>query len=472
LRLAVLPDWDGVTWHMAADYRSAGRILPPGQLPPGFDPERPNPHPPRTIEQRITVAELRGRLLPAVTWPTRVEGIRVAYDQQNGALLNTTPLTPGTQYTVTSINPSIDLTQLMASAVPHGDEVARYLEVGPAVPPDLVQFAQRIAQGESAPYLRALAVQTFMQEHYAYVADAPSGHAYPNLTFFLLTDPRAGGQQGTSEQFAAAFAVLGRLLGLPTRVVVGFHVAAGGGMVTAADAVAWPEVLFSGIGWVPFDPMPAPDTPARPVEPEFLPPPPASSAPPASVTPSVAVAPPLPPRSRPRAAVGRTGPDAALIASGAGVGVVGLLAVALLVIMVLRVARTRRRLGIGDPAGRVVGAWDEVLDGLMLAGRPPPAHLTAVEVADYAALVAAQVPGRHARRPRPAAPDLTGLARTVNAVVFGGGTVADPDDSAATAARSRAVDFRRILYKRRSWWRRLAWWFDPRPLRRRRRPPA
>src|SRR5262249_48941651 len=35
LRLAVLPDWDGITWHMDADYRSAGRVLPAVPAPPG-----------------------------------------------------------------------------------------------------------------------------------------------------------------------------------------------------------------------------------------------------------------------------------------------------------------------------------------------------------------------------------------------------------------------------------------------------
>ena len=112
--------------------------------------------------------------------------------------------------------------------------VARYLAVGGTVPPDLSQLAEQISTGESSPYLRALALESFLVEHYRFAADAPSGHAYPNLRFFLFDDPRAGGQRGTSEQFAAAFAALGRLMGLPTRVVVGFRTPAGGGPITGA----------------------------------------------------------------------------------------------------------------------------------------------------------------------------------------------------------------------------------------------
>jgi hypothetical protein len=118
----------------------------------------------------------------------------------------------------------------------------------------------------------------------------------------------------------------------------------------------------------------------------------------------------------------------------------------------------------------VVGAWAEIVDGLVLAGHPPPPHLSAIEVADYAGLVVAGQPGRrHAPHPRPAAPDLIELARSVNAVAFGGRTVFDPDDAAAESARTRAAAFRRALYSRRSWWRKLLWWIDPRPLRRRTR---
>jgi len=468
LRLAVLPDWDGVTWHMEADYRSAGRVLPPVPPPPGFDPNRPNPIPPLTVVERITIAELRGRLLPAVASPTRVEGIRVAYDQTSGSLLSTAPVTAGMQYTVTSVSTAVDTSLAMAADVPDGDEVARYLAVGPTVPSDLSQFAQKITQGENSPYLRALRLQTFMQEHYILAADAPSGHAYPNLSFFLLADRHLGGQRGTSEQFATAFATLGRLIGLPTRVVVGFSVPAGGGMVTAGDAVAWPEVLFSGIGWVPFDPRPLPNTISRPVEPEFMPAPPPSTAPPESISPSEVTASAGPSATGGPGDEQAAGPSAASIATIAGVAVVGAFVIALIVVAVLRAVQTRRRLTAGDPAQRVVGAWHEVVDGLVLSGHPPPAHLSPAELADYAGLVAAGSPsGRPTRRPRPAAPDLSGLAETVNAVAFGGRTVGDPDDAVADAARTRAVAFRRALYSRRSWWRKILWWIDPRPLRRR-----
>src|SRR5690606_14591507 len=141
---------------------------------------------PLTIEQRITGRQLAGRLMPAIPAPRRVEGVRVAYHPATGSLLHPGPLTPGLQYTVTSLSPSIDVNLLPAADVPSGPEVSRYLAVGVEVPADLTQLAQQIATGNGTPYLRAMALEAFLAEHYAYAADAPSGHAYPNLRFFLF----------------------------------------------------------------------------------------------------------------------------------------------------------------------------------------------------------------------------------------------------------------------------------------------
>jgi transglutaminase-like putative cysteine protease len=466
LRLAILSDWDGVTWHVDADYRNAGRVLPAMASPPGYVASAAAP--PVTVEERITVDELQGRLLPAVSVPHRVEGVRIAYDQVSGTLLNPDRLAPGVQYTVTSVNPSVDVNLLPAADVPSGPPVARYLAVGPAVPPDLSRLAEQVATGESSPYLRALALQSFLADHYRYTTDAPSGHAYPNLRFFLFDDPRAGGQRGTSEQFATAFATLGRLMGLPTRVVVGFRTPSGGGPITGADGLAWPEVLFIGIGWVAFDPLPDPGTPPRPLEDEFLPKPPPPTSPPVSVEPPEPSTFTAPPSSRSAAAIGAPGPGAAVIAGGVGGGLLSVLVLFLLILLLLRMMRRRSWLNRGSPPQRVLGAWQDVLDTLTLAGAPPPVHLAAVEVAQHAATVARGGASHHrTRRPRPAAPDLGELAASVNAVGFGGATSASTDDLAAFGAKAQAVAYARAVRSRRTWWRRLLWRVDPRPLRRR-----
>nr|WP_232533726.1 DUF3488 and transglutaminase-like domain-containing protein [Plantactinospora sp. KBS50] len=443
VRLAVLSDYDGVTWRVGATYRNAGRILPAAPLDPDTTVE--------TVRQRITVTGLSGQLLPAVATPEQVTGARVAYDPASGTLIRPEGLTPGVRYEVVSALERPDPNALAVADVPAGDEVARALRVPDGAPEQLQALAAQLAEDNGAPYSRAITVQDFLAEHYRLVSDAPSGHAYPNLTFFLFGPRNAGGQRGTSEQFAAAYAVLGRMMGLPTRVVVGFSSRTGDGPVRAGDAYAWPEVLFEGLGWVAFDPLPRPDTQSRAVEEDFKPrpadpPPTPQDTPPSDVPTPAATAGPV------DAAPDRGVPGPLLAGGGAG-GVLVLVVAAALTLVLLRRAERRRRLAQGSPAQRIAGAWQEVIDALRLAGQPPGPNLAASEVARHARTVA-----------EPAGPDITRLADLVNRNAFAPDAA---DEAAARQAAADAVAYATALRDRRPWWRRLWWSAHPGPLRRR-----
>ncbi|MET7704622.1 transglutaminaseTgpA domain-containing protein [Micromonospora sp. NPDC005413] len=493
IRLAVLSDYDGVTWRVGATYRNAGRILP------ATAPARDSTV--ETVQQKVTVAELTGRLLPAVATPREVSGARVAYDPATGTLIRPEGLTPGLRYMVTSARERPDNNLLATANVPAGDEVARVLRVADGVPDPMRRLAAQLAEENGAPFARASAIEQFLAEHYRVAADAPSGHAYPNLGFFLFGPRSGGGQEGTSEQFAAAFAVLGRLSGLPTRVVVGFR-ASGQGPVLAGDAYAWPEVLFDGLGWVSFDPLPRPNDEPRPVEEDFRPTP---EDPP----PSEAPAPTVEPTASPEPVAAPDGPPAPdgvstplLVAGGSG-GLLLLVGALLLTLLAMRRSLTRARLGRDDPAQRIVGAWQEVTDALRLAGRPVGDDLAATEVADQArqALLDARirrsggrpgdpdaaasgdhrevpggvalVPGGTGQTPGGAGagagaggsvPGVDDLAALLNQVAFApGSSTAAQADHAGTVATTYVEGLRAA----RPWWRRLLWSIHPGPLRRR-----
>ena len=525
LRLAVLPDYDGVTWRVGATYRNAGRVLPaPPTLPDTTV---------TTVRERITVDGLTGRLLPVVPVPADVQGARVAFDPATATLIRPEGLAAGLTYTVTSRVPTPDANLLATADAPAGAEVARFLAVGAGVPEPIQRLADRLSDGNGAAYGRASAIEQFLAEHYRRVPDAPSGHAYPNLQFFLFGPRDQGGQRGTSEQFAASFALLARLTGLPSRVVVGFEVPAGGGTVTAADAIAWPEVLFDGLGWIPFDPMPKGDNP-RPVEEDFTPKPPApppstKQAPPPGDTTSASAPPAVP------AAQHHAGPPAGVVAGTASGSALLLLVGAAVAVVLLRSAQRRRRLTTGSPGERIAGAWYEFTDALRLDGRPVPPHLAATEAAGYAAAAPGQratplrrsappsaagtpaaardavaaahraapaAPGAPpvAHRAAPAAPGappvahraapgaphgalglvpvvpgrptkgaveaplppLDELVAGVNVAAFAPGAV---DTGQAERAAAQAVAYADALRARRSWWRRAWWSLHPGPLR-------
>lgn len=458
IRLAVLSDYDGVTWRVGATYRNAGRILPAAV------PARDSTV--QTVRQQISVAELSGRLLPAVATPREVSGARVAYDPASGTLIRPEGLTPGLRYTVTSAEERPEANLLPTANVPAGDEVARVLRVADGVPDPMRRLAAQLAEENGAPFARASAIEQFLAEHYRVAADAPSGHAYPNLGFFLFGPRNGGGQEGTSEQFAAAFAVLGRLSGLPTRVVVGFRTS-GRGPVLAGDAYAWPEVLFDGLGWVPFEPLPRPNEEPRPVEEDFRPTPedpPPSEVPAPTAEPSVSPEPPA-------AADGPPRPDGVptpVLVAGGGGGLLLVVGALLLTLLAMRRSLTRSRLVRGDPGQRIAGAWREVTDALRLAGRPVGGDLAATEVAGHArqALADARA-GTTGDGTADAAPTVDELAALLNQVGFAP-DAATPDQAARAAEVATA--YVATLREARPWWRRLIWSVHPTPLRRARNP--
>ncbi|GIE04092.1 hypothetical protein Adu01nite_54420 [Paractinoplanes durhamensis] len=516
LRLAVLPDYDGITWRVGATYRNAGRVLP--TQPPMPDATVSNVH------QEITVDGLTGRLLPVVPTPTQVTGARVAYDAATGTLIGSEQLTSGIKYTVDSQVQTPDYNLLAAADVPSGDAVARYLAIGDDVPEQITRLAEQLSDGNGAAYDRAAAIEAFIAEHYRKVSDAPSGHAYPNLAFFLFGPRGQGGQVGTSEQFAASFALLARLTGLPSRVVVGFDAPAAGGTVTGGDAIAWPEVLFDGLGWVPFDPMPKSKNP-RPVEEDFIPKPTTPPTPP-SEAPTVSQSASASASATVLAAGAGGGPGVVLVAGGTSGSLLLVLLGAAVVILSMRRGLRRRRLTSGTPDDRITGAWTELSDALRLAGHPLPRHLAATEAAAYAARPAPPKPGRLRRaapgRPpddagmdvfgtaggpgdgtaggpgtkadgtaggpgtkadgttggfgagagtgtlvveRPAEsalPPLDQLVAGINTVGFAPGAA---DDGQAEQAGRQAVAYSTALRARRSWWRRVWWSVHPGPLR-------
>ena len=80
-------------------------------------------------------------------------------------------------------------------------------------------------------------------------------HGIKGLTDFLFHT-----KTGYCQQFAFAMAGLARLLGIPSRIAVGYTAgsrrANGTWKVTTADAHAWPELYFAGLGWIRFEPTP------------------------------------------------------------------------------------------------------------------------------------------------------------------------------------------------------------------------
>ena len=102
-------------------------------------------------------------------------------------------------------------------------------------------------------------------------------------------------------------AVLARLLGIPSRVAVGYTAGTRVGHdrweVSTSDAHAWPELYFQGAGWLRFEPTPAGSGgQATATGPAYTLPP--VLAPPRAAGRPTTAAPPPTSRARPRPAAG------------------------------------------------------------------------------------------------------------------------------------------------------------------------
>lgn len=261
-RLTVLDQFTGSTWLPGESFVETGAVLPkpPPAIGIALDVS------PTSAE--VTLSGLTGSWIPVPGWPISLVGIPTFVDVERGALLyadagQITNVTDLLSFRVRALPLITELPPEAQQLTISGEQ----LDV-PQIPAEFANLAQQAVTADatqgplSDPRSRAQLLEARLRSTYLFDPNALPGHSYRRL-LRLLTDGSDVGRRGTSEQFATAFAVLARQLGMPTRVVVGFDIPAntspdgtGNTRVTAGMAKAWPEVHFADAGWVPFDPTP------------------------------------------------------------------------------------------------------------------------------------------------------------------------------------------------------------------------
>jgi len=120
----------------------------------------------------------------------------------------------------------------------------------------VADLAETVTAGARTQYEKVERVQRFLTRDggFRYSTEVERTSRPPLADFLLRT------RTGYCQHFAGAAALMLRMVGVPSRVVVGFATGVeqdGRYVVRDADAHAWIEVYFSGVGWVPFNPTPA-----------------------------------------------------------------------------------------------------------------------------------------------------------------------------------------------------------------------
>jgi hypothetical protein len=219
----------------------------------------PGPEETGTFPATVEMAHLSTRFLPVPPATVTVsgigpitmtaEGIRAAGRSRAGDMYSTISLLP-------PVDRSGGFDASDASTYPPA--LVRAEVALPRLPGVIGKLARQATRGAHTPLAQAQAlVNWFRSGAFRYTLDppVPSSGANPLVSFLTAT------RSGTCEQFAGAFTVLARTLGLPTRLVVGFTAGTRTGRnsvtVRGEDAHAWPEVyLGPAAGWVSFEPTP------------------------------------------------------------------------------------------------------------------------------------------------------------------------------------------------------------------------
>jgi len=385
LRIYALDVFSGDKWTMSrtsatrAD-RVNGRTLPP---PDGLDRARS-----RTVDTSVHVEDrMRAmRFLPVPYPPSRIDvpgDWRL--DRRSFMVFSNRDSAGGRDYKVRGRHMIPTRSQLSTSPVVPAD-ARQYLAL-PDIPLKVRRLAARITQNAASPYAKAMAIQDWFTtgSRFTYSLNRPAGNGTSALTDFLLKD-----RIGYCEQFAAAMAVLARLNGIPSRVAIGYTSGTRGvgnhWVVTTRDAHAWPELYFSGVGWIRFEPTPSGVTGQGTASvPDYAIPNPAGENDTAGTPPSRQgdtgnrtqqgdTATSGPDRSRMRDGWGAPTAPAQPVATDRRPALLGLAAVVLLAAAAPRIARSllrrRRWARAGDDAGLARAAWLELRDDAVDLGWP------------------------------------------------------------------------------------------------------
>lgn len=264
VRMTTLDIYDGNGWRsskLEAD-REQARVQKSIPRPVGENDSTPH----QDVSMRVAVDgdHLAVHWLPVPFGPRKVDVSGTwLWDPLSQTVFSASRTTSSLKpYTVTAsrVLPTREALLAATGVAINLDVAARY---GNAIPvsPRAVALAEQITRGATTPYDQAVAIQDwFTNPAHGYVYDVNASlprRGQDPLDAFLE------GKHGFCEQYATAMAALLRVVGLPSRVAVGFTPGQpvpghrGTYSVTTSDAHAWPEAWFAGSGWVRFEPTPA-----------------------------------------------------------------------------------------------------------------------------------------------------------------------------------------------------------------------
>jgi transglutaminase-like putative cysteine protease len=225
-------------------------------LADGALPTKPLPAPGVALPRRVTVTSLayRDQFLPIYRGTTSIAGLEPgwSYDAALESVHRADAVKPE-PYELSVSAADVTADDLRADTVSTGGLLT---ETG-QLADEVTALTAKVTAGATTAFDKADALRSFFTNPangFTYSLDVPKGDSGDALVDFLRN------RKGFCEQYASAMAIMLRAAGVPARVAIGFTQGTPDGngsyVISSNDAHAWVEVLFTGAGWVRFDPTP------------------------------------------------------------------------------------------------------------------------------------------------------------------------------------------------------------------------
>jgi transglutaminase-like putative cysteine protease len=262
-RTTSLPDFDGTKWTVSQDLldNAGGQLANTMTISEVGVAET-------DVIQFVTIQSLAGSFAPVADRPVQLRSATrsLFYEPTSGTLLvSQEGLKRNDNYQIVStiVVPSADTLRTSSSSSPPGPEflqLPKNQEIAQLQP-----VVAEITNGTAGNYEKLLAIQNYFRDNFTYSLDVPASSTDSATLEFLNR------KTGYCEQFSSTFALFARLMGIPSRVAIGFTPGESSLIgtsnvqlfnVRSQHAHAWPEVWFDGIGWVLFEPTPGRGAPS------------------------------------------------------------------------------------------------------------------------------------------------------------------------------------------------------------------
>lgn len=251
------PDANQLYWRGPVLWKMDGRRWTPGAPPSDWQQPARLIEASEPIEYEVVMEPTKQRWLFALDMPvSEPEGTAISPEHQ---LLSNQPVTALKRYDARSV-------LSYRTAEPDARVRALALELPDNVTPRMRALVEdwrnQVTEGREARAddwtLVQRALAHFNRENFYYTLLPPKLGANPADEFLFET------RSGFCEHYASSFALLMRIAGIPSRIVLGYlggetNEFGGYTIVRQSDAHAWVEVLIEGRGWVRVDPTAAVD---------------------------------------------------------------------------------------------------------------------------------------------------------------------------------------------------------------------